>query len=323
MMGKSEGNVTQDFVVGMPQLALGGLSENWLLKECGHQHWLALAQSLGLPNPDFVSQQGHKMYAAFLVVKITQGAFEKVYENSTLTINTQLQRVSSSRSYSHHEIQVEGECCGHVELLSSFVNRTEQGNNQSVARGEVFSGEWSACEASTLMMKAHKAGRMAHVEDAANSHDSLATIKVNGNTNAKEPLYTYQPCPYSDFNGADFLYFAQFQSVMDRAERHFQMKSTEQKDSRLWRTLERTICYYGNINLDDALLVSLQTLDKETIDKKTIAKATDEIRHHGCLYRLSDHKPIANIATRKAYMEHPLSAFQANHGDSTKKGESQ
>ncbi|ETX09837.1 hypothetical protein MUS1_05750 [Marinomonas ushuaiensis DSM 15871] len=313
MVGKSEVDVivTEDFVIGMPQLALGGLSENWLLKECGNQHWIALAKCLGLPTPDFINQQGQKMYAAFLVVKITQGAFEKVYENSTLTINTQLQRVSSSRSYSHHEIHVEGECCGQVELLSSFVNRTEQGNNQSVARGEVFSGEWSACEASTLMMKAHKAGRMAHAEDAANSHDSLANIKAND----KEPLYSYKPCPYSDFNGADFLYFAQFQSVMDRAERHFQMKLTEQKDSRLWRTLERTICYYGNINLDDALLVSLQTQD--------IDKTTDEIRHHGRMYRLSDHKPIANIATQKAYMEHPLSSFQANHGDAIKKGENQ
>ncbi len=309
-MGKPEGVLTQTFVVGMPQLALGGLSENWLLKECGHQHWLALAKNLGLPNPDFVSQQGHKMYAAFLVVKITQAAFEKVYENSTLTINTQLQRVSSSRSYSHHEIQVEGECCGHVELLSSFVNRTEQGNNQSVARGDVFKGEWSDNDNALLMMKEHKAGRTIHVAEAEHAH--------NNATDANERFYIYQPCPYSDFNGADFLYFAQFQSVMDRAERHFQMKSTESQDSRLWRTLDRTICYYGNINLDDALLVSLQTQDKKSTDK-----TTDEIRHQGRLYRLSDRKPIATISTRKAYMEHPLASFQANHSDMAKKGEDQ
>lgn len=307
MIGKSEadGMMTQDFVIGMPQLALGGLSENWLLKECGHQHWLALAKCLGLPNPDFVNQQGQKMYAAFLVVKITKAAFNQVYENSLLTIKTQLQRVSSSRSYSHHELHVEGQCLAHVELLSSFVNRTEQGNNQSVARGDVFKGEWSACEAATLMMKEHKAGRALSAEGSVHAAGSVHSY------------YEYQPCPYSDFNGADFLYFAQFQAVMDRAERHVQIvPHGAQSDRRLWQTFERTICYYGNINLDDGLMVSfydLQFISVSSAEAGIRKESSDGIAHRGCLHRLSDNKLIANIHTRKVHMTHPLSLFQVNH----------
>jgi len=301
VVGKSEVDVivTEDFVIGMPQLALGGLSENWLLKECGNQHWIALAKCLGLPTPDFINQQGQKMYAAFLVVKITKAAFGQVYENNLLTIKTGLQRVTSSRSYSHHEIHVKGQCIAHVELLSSFVNRTEEGNNQSVARGEVFKGEWFACEAATLMMKEHKAGRA-----------------VTDNVSDEPSTYKYQPCPYSDFNGADFLYFAQFQAVMDRAERHIQMTSNNtQMNRRLWQTFERTICYYGNINLDDSLTVSLQDLrftSASNMKTEVNKELNDEIAHIGRLHRRSDNSLIANIHTRKVHMEHPLSLFQVS-----------
>lgn len=311
-MGKPEDGVivTQDFVIGMPQLALGGLSENWLLKECGNQHWLALAKCLGLPIPDFLNQQGQKMYAAFLVVKVTNAAFDKVHENSLLTIKTGLQRVTSSRSYSHHEIYVEGRCLAHVELLSSFVNRTEQGNNQSVARGEIFKGEWSACEAATLMMKAHKEGRALPARDVSNFFDA----------DSSHCSYQYQPCPYSDFNGADFLYFAQFQAVMDRAERNIQT------DRRLWQTFERTICYYGNINLDDALVVSLHNLkfpSSFNMDDVEIGGENGLMAHTGRLHRLSDNKLIANVHTRRVCMEHPLSLFQVSkcsNRDDQKKG---
>jgi hypothetical protein len=30
-------------VLGMPHLSLNGLSETWVLKECGHRHWFLLA----------------------------------------------------------------------------------------------------------------------------------------------------------------------------------------------------------------------------------------------------------------------------------------
>ena len=40
-------------VLGMPHLCLGGLSETWLLRECGHRHWFLLAQATGRTVPNF------------------------------------------------------------------------------------------------------------------------------------------------------------------------------------------------------------------------------------------------------------------------------
>jgi probable biosynthetic protein (TIGR04099 family) len=296
-------SVSQDYFIGMPQLALGGLSENWLLKECGHLHWLALAKRLDLPAPNFVDQQGRHMYAAFLVVKISNAALHQVTENSRLWIETQLTRVSPSRSYSRHDLYLEDVAIGRVNadrqpvaqvaLLSSFVNRSELGNNQSVARGEMAKGDWSANEAASQMMAQHKAGRT--LPDAAFSVSAVP--------------FVYQPCPYADFNGADFLYFAQFQAVMDRAERFFQSdlqafnRTSERNSLALWQTIERTICYYGNINLDDGLETNLYVMPSADQD-------TSLLSHCGCLYRQSDHALIANVITRKRYLDHSLVQFQ-------------
>lgn len=290
--------VAQDYFIGMPQLALGGLSENWLLKECGHQHWLALAKRLDLPVPNFVDQQGRQMYAAFLVVKIRNAVLQQVTENSRLWIETQLARVSASRSYSRHDLYLEGpdshrDCVARVELLSSFVTRSERGNNQSVARGELAKGGWSVCEAADLMLAQHKSGRVL----------SGAELSVS------ETPFIYQPCPYTDFNGADFLYFAQFQAVMDRAERFFQSdlqgqnQTTQRNSLALWQTVERTICYYGNINLDDTLEANLHTTPSSGQEELLLG-------HCGRLYRQSDHALIANVITRKRYLDHSLVRFQ-------------
>ncbi|GGN30089.1 MULTISPECIES: Pnap_2097 family protein [Marinomonas] len=291
-------SISQDYFIGMPQLALGGLSENWLLKECGHQHWLALAKRLDLPAPNFVDQQDRHMYAAFLVVKISNAALHQVTENSRLWIETQLTRVSPSRSYSRHDLYLEGvgadrQCIAQVALLSSFVSRSELGNNQSVARSEMAKGDWSANKAASQMMALHKAGR---------------TLPDTALSVSEEP-FVYQPCPYADFNGADFLYFAQFQAVMDRAERFLQSDlqalnhTSERNRLALWQTVERTICYYGNINLDDGLEANLYAMPSADQD-------TSLLSHCGRLYRQSDHALIANVITRKRFLDHSLVRFQ-------------
>lgn len=289
------------YFIGMPHMSLQGISENWLLKECGHQHWLALAKRLDLPTPNFVDQQGRHMYAAFLVVKISYAALHQVTENSRLWIETQLTRVSPSRSYSCHDLYLEeGDSAGidrqpiaQVALLSSFVSRSELGNNQSVARGEMTKGSWSANEAASQMMAQHKVGR------------TLSDVALS----VSERPFLYQPCPYADFNGADFLYFAQFQAVIDRAERFFQSDlqalnhTSERNSMALWQTVERTICYYGNINLDDGLEADLYAMPSADQDSSLLS-------HCGRLYRQSDHALIANVITRKRYLDHSLVRFQ-------------
>jgi probable biosynthetic protein (TIGR04098 family) len=53
--------------VGMPQMALGFLSENWLLKELGDLHWDKLCNSLQRKSNDLVDSQGRRLYATLFV----------------------------------------------------------------------------------------------------------------------------------------------------------------------------------------------------------------------------------------------------------------
>jgi probable biosynthetic protein (TIGR04099 family) len=63
---------------GMPQLALNGLSENWLLKECGHRHWEALAVDAGHAVPEFIDDAGNKAYAAFTAVRLRDASLVSI-----------------------------------------------------------------------------------------------------------------------------------------------------------------------------------------------------------------------------------------------------
>jgi probable biosynthetic protein (TIGR04098 family) len=58
--------------------------------------------------------------------------------------------------------------------------------------------------------------------------------------------------PHEDFNGADFLYFAAFQAMLDRAEWHWFHHSDP-----LLVTTGRQIFYTGNIELGDQVRTTL------------------------------------------------------------------
>lgn len=229
------------YLIGMPHLSAVGLSEQWLLKECGHQHWLALAQACGKLVPEFYDRRGNKVYAAFVCVEVNNARLDAVQENDELEMATELTRLSASRNISSHVIMKADRVVARVMMLSTFVYREECGNNQSVAKTEIVmsasADNPSLSAPAFLLLKQHK--QLRHYQPA-----------IVGR-------FIYQPCPYSDFNGADFLYFAAFQQVADRAEQAF--ISEMGNHASLWITQRRSLFYYGNINIGDSLIVELSS----------------------------------------------------------------
>src|SRR5260370_42192318 len=108
---------------GMPQLASTGLSENWLLKECGHRHWEALAADTGRPAPDFTDDDGGKAYAAFTAVQLRGAMFGDIQENDSFEIATQLCRTGGARHFSTHCIRAGDAVRGTVSMSSTFIRR--------------------------------------------------------------------------------------------------------------------------------------------------------------------------------------------------------
>jgi probable biosynthetic protein (TIGR04099 family) len=231
-------------VMGMPHLSMIGLSETWLLKECGHRHWFMLAEAAGLAAPDFRGQTGDPIYAAFLAVSVRNAAFDTVREHDQLALASRLSRNSRTQFTSFHRLSVAGQAVGEIAMTSTFVRRVQKGRNSTIARTEVpalpridFHPEAAAYAAETGALRAN------HWQ----THLCFERLKAS-----VIDRFIVDPCPGQDFNGADFLYFASFQAFVDRAEWAFFRSNAPFPTTR-----RRDIIYRGNIDPGERAVVSL------------------------------------------------------------------
>lgn len=264
------------YTAGMPQLNANGLSENWLLKECGDRHWQGIAQAQGLARPEFRDAQGHKVYAAFTLVRIGAGRLEQIAENDSFTITSQCLPVGRAQHYSRHVLQAQGQTAGRLEMLSAFVRRAQPGSNRSVVRAAM--DETSAPTPDPALSTAAEA-----FVQRGRAHRAMEPSRAN------EPAYTldFTPCPNNDFNGADLLYFSAFQSMVDRAEWAWMLHT--QPPGRPAALRERELVFFGNLDLGDSVKIQLQP------------QAGDHggLCHQSVLQRQSDGVCIARVVTRK------------------------
>ncbi|MBP2293725.1 Pnap_2097 family protein [Azospirillum rugosum] len=232
-------------VAGMPQLSRNGLSENWLLKECGHRHWLMLADSFGLSTPEFRDRDGGKLYATFTGVSVRDARLDRVEEHDPLLFDGDIGRVSRTQYQSVQRISVAGQTVATVAMVSIFLRRAAPGDNRSVlralpARAPVGMEDADPGEPLAGLTLRFRRGTW----ERHRGFDQGA-----GRTLGEVALL---PCPHGDFNGAGFLYFASFQSFVDRAE-----WALLRERSAPLVTAERELFYYGNINPGDTLTVRL------------------------------------------------------------------
>lgn len=264
-------NVVTTISIGMPHLALVGLSEKRLLEELGHVHWTMLARAAGRKVPDFRDERGAPVYAAFCALSIRDADFRSVRENDVLTVVSRTARVTRTQVASRHELSVEGRPVGEVELLSTFVHRKGAGNH-TVARFEIAG--LPPCGEDAL-------GRA--LAEAAARHRAGLTVCEAG---AEAPSFGFDPCPSTDFNGAGFLYFPSFLAFVDRAE-----WARDPVNARGASTLDRTVFFTGNLDPGETLLLAFPDWREAT--------ATGDLLHRCILIRGRTGQPIAEVTSRR------------------------
>lgn len=237
--------------VGMPQLALNGLSELWLAKECGHRHWLMLAELFGQRVPDFRDSEGARLYATFTGLSLSGARLHHVEEHDRLDISGSIVRISRTQYLSIQTVHVNGRSIGTVTLQSVFLKRATEGDNLSVLRAFP-----------------HPAPRFVPVPTGESPFASLCQSfrrdsweeHRNFRRDRRRPdgEVLIDPCPTADFNGAGFLYFAGFLAILDRAD-----WALERTAGTGWVTTGRELFYYGNINPGDRLIVRRCGTDDE------------------------------------------------------------
>jgi probable biosynthetic protein (TIGR04099 family) len=242
---------SEAITLGMPQLCMNGLSETWLLKECGHRHWSMLAAAAGLVIPDFRDPAGHPIYAAFLSVSIRDAAFEIAREHERLTFASRLARISRTRFLSFHRIAVAGASIGEIFMTSTFVRRDRGRGNHNIARIDVPQLRHVALDAEAAADVVEMTALRA---DQWHTHLGFERCKAR-----VIDRLVVDPCPGQDFNGADFLYFVSYQAFVDRAEWAFFRPPAPFPTTRA-----RDIIYLGNIDPGERLVVTLLQLARDT-----------------------------------------------------------
>ncbi|RII77404.1 hypothetical protein D0894_12415 [Pseudomonas monteilii] len=275
---ESQVQIQAAFLASMSNLAYTGLSENWLFKECGHQHWMALAALYDRALPDFRDAQGRIAYAAFTQLKSQGLQLQAICENRAFTLETRLQRVARNRHASVQRLLLGERCVGQVMLVSTFISRHVPGDNRSVAKACLGNHPAVAVIPNAYTQALQEFGKRLRTGDWHN-HFQLEKSRCQ-----TLPTYTFSPCPDVDYNGAELFYFANFQALVERAE--WQLLGLR----RPGQVREREIHYYGNLNVGDNLQVRLR-----------LHSPAQRTRHWCEILRQSDGTKLADVFTEKAW----------------------
>lgn len=236
--------LTPEILIGMPHLTPFGLSENWLLRELGHRHWLLLARAAGMANANFRDREGRQAYAAISALSMKGINLGIVKTNDVLTIGSSVRRISSTKVLSRHQLSISSGTIGSIELISTFVARTRSGDNYSIAR-VVIAGlpdidRMEHPDRLASLAAAMRAGEVASHFGLLVRHDRSLASKG------------FAPDENRDFNGAGLLYFANFPLIADSIiNSEFKLQPTQ------FRHLNRDVFYSGNVNPDETVDIHL------------------------------------------------------------------
>lgn len=116
------------FRLAMPQMALGGLSETFLLKELGDLHWSLLAKAFGTPTEAFLDSEGNRLYATFARVRWwSTHPLSSFEEGDELEVSSTLHRAGNRLFVSKVVATTSRGAKLQATLLSTFAKRNASG----------------------------------------------------------------------------------------------------------------------------------------------------------------------------------------------------
>ncbi|WP_042263164.1 Pnap_2097 family protein [Paraburkholderia heleia] len=267
------------YIAGMPELAFAGLSEQWLLRTCGQLHWNALAAQAQLNTPDFYDDEGRKSYAAFTAIRVREARLEDVSENQRFAIEADVRRIAGARHFGLFRVFTTESVVTNVEMMSTFVRREQAGDNRSVCKA-MFAGSPAPATPAAAQALIAQAKRL-------RVGDWTRHGRLDRAAHAVEHVVDYLPCPSLDFNGAHLLYFASFQSMVERAEWHWRSAQHSAPPT----LAERDMVFYGNANVGDRLTLSFGARHA----------GHDGLSHWCTISRAADGMRIAEVITHKRW----------------------
>ncbi len=252
--------------IQMPQMDATGLSENWLFKHCGEQHWKHLFAMLGvsgLTSELMRDDAGNQIYPTFVAIRAR-------YEQPLNAVGmddrfrTAVDIVRCGRRFFHSTVSFGNRAfCFRLEMLTTFVTRNQHGRNElrQLSTASDLTSEAPTQQSSPPLLKLSQAIRH---RDIAEYNFLGHRLPLQGSDLDKS--IAYQPSPYTDYNGAGLLYFASYPTIADTLERQLVKREGLVADeldwSRLTSTVARDVFYYRNLDLGQGLTAKLKRFDR-------------------------------------------------------------
>ncbi|MEU4489859.1 beta-ketoacyl synthase N-terminal-like domain-containing protein [Streptomyces purpurascens] len=262
-------------VLGLPTLATGGLSENWLLRESGDLHWSLIGEYFGTSVNKLADADGTRLLPAFVRVRHTASAslasFAELDEGE---MSGELTRLDDRRFLSDIRFAT-GTAHVDVRLLTVFVRRSDR--NWLVPGVPQFPGRLPACEPD--------ADQLAFLHD----------FQMRSGRHLDGPgLHTerYELNPVVDVNALGLLYFASYPHINDHGERRYLHSLAPGGEwATAAATVSRDIVYLANCGAEDTVRYRLDDLRLEDGHRAVLTST---------LLREDDNRPLARIETVKA-----------------------
>lgn len=265
-------------IVNMPQMAIEALSESWLFKELGQRHWDMLCKGLGTNSGDIADEEGNRLYATFVRVKISSSSsLASFRENDVLAAGQSMERYGNGMYLSTINLSsVADSVTGN--LITSFSMRNS-GDNTKLTKSQPYTAE-NNITAVTLLPEFANEYRNVKKQVLDQILIGQELFPMAGNI-MHETEYNINP--YHDLNGVGLLYFAAYPIICDTCEAdYFNRNYQDTKRWELkWSTRDRDVFYYGNCNIEETIVYRLHWVEfNEDIVKtySTLSRKKDGFR---------------------------------------------
>lgn len=218
--------------LGMAQLSPQGLSEQWVLRFCGDQHWTLIAKALGQRDAVFRAPDGRPVYAAFCTTSLHMQPSAALLGRN-VQVESALFAVTQTRTGSRHRLVVDGMVIAEMSMISTFVSHDTSGCNTRIHRNSVL-GQMHLPPAGPAVMALDDRAR-----DAARRIRGIDLVGA-------QAIHAESPVPSLDFNAVGLLYFPTFSRIAETAA-HATGPSAPVR--------QREVVYLGNINPGDTVRV--------------------------------------------------------------------
>jgi len=271
-------SISSSVEIGMPQMANSALSENWLLKFIGNEHWKLLSKGFNKKTSEFTDDLGNRRYASFIRINYSLSPLKNFKENDIITFNSDIFGFGN-------------------ETFLSKINGLSSNNFINSNLMTVFSIR--AKDNNTKLIKSHSKNENIQIKQLSKMPNFINDYRImrNGSidkvsTNSGDFIITddvifsciYKINPFYDINGVGLLYYASYPIISDMCFQNYNDHYT------YYQTTFRDIFYFANANRDEEIIFHLNAFEEVGKDFKITTS----------LFRKSDKSLIAKILTVKS-----------------------